>query len=744
MVQIRMFRLCTLALVPFVLFMLLLFISSVTKQVQSQNVTQDDFLVLRSHTVQFQSIKHDKRRGLKVMDSIKLMYLRIKEGNNNTAVVVGTQTQGFYGYLERNIYLVEQDSVAYLSLTRNEENGEYVPLLPEYKYNPSDYRNETKFMIQTSHAMVYNAFKNCTLKQIRKIQSKVYIVKCDAPNLMEQFANHPNVVHIDLLPRLIRHDNVAVENQNSPNTSIPVSALSAGPLNFVAYTTVLVTDSGCDITHCAFQYGKPIVYLNMTDKLSSPNSHGTSTSSVAVGTQCIPGVYGYAAAAPFVFGDISTSGESIDFPDNFFDLFFHTVDIHIHSASWGDSLNLGLYTLISSTFDDYIFHHQQTLHVIAAGNAYGQASGAPGTSKNGISVGALNPDLETIASFTSTGDLEDGRESPLIYAPGVNILTAKGRQYPPGDYSNTEYTLKDGTSFSTPGIAGIAAVEYDRYRKTFGYLPHSNSIGAMMLNRYGKHNLPFKQPQSLNTVVSRNILANGLILPEPQRVQAICFRAVINTDVFVKARFTMRYYDVAALAYSAHPLINDLDMLFMPYTTSDILISETDLYVHETVSTFVENGETYRILVYAYGNQTFSGPLNFSIHGELFDTDGDFVLLPSNECGTCFPGTTRACGQVAGAQQQQCLPSGLWSTCSACETGLLPLNTSDPDNECICEPYMYVLNDTGYYSSACPVPYTSESNFKPVTSSGGGGRSVPGVSTPYKWFIAIMCLYVIL
>ncbi|HET6204116.1 MAG TPA: proprotein convertase P-domain-containing protein [Planctomycetota bacterium] len=130
--------------------------------------------------------------------------------------------------------------------------------------------------------------------------------------------------------------------------------------------------------------------------------------------------------------------------------------------------------------------NQELTIVFANGNS-GPTAGSvhpPGTGKNVLSVGASENDRQTgtdgcgvgntgandardIISFSSRGPCSDGRKKPEIVAPGTHIQGAASRSlnydgsgvcnafFPAGQ---TLYCWSSGTSHSTPGVSGGAAL----------------------------------------------------------------------------------------------------------------------------------------------------------------------------------------------------------------------------------------------------------------------------------------------
>jgi len=95
------------------------------------------------------------------------------------------------------------------------------------------------------------------------------------------------------------------------------------------------------------------------------------------------------------------------------------------------------------------------LLVVAAQNAGPACSSvrmAPGIYQTVLSVGALNKEANTLASFSSKGPVRvdnSNRLKPEISAPGVNVVSAAARG---------GYTALSGTSMATPCVAGCVAL----------------------------------------------------------------------------------------------------------------------------------------------------------------------------------------------------------------------------------------------------------------------------------------------
>ncbi len=235
--------------------------------------------------------------------------------------------------------------------------------------------------------------------------------------------------------------------------------------------SIAILDTGIKANHEVFA-GKSINWTDVTieayatpiDLNGTEAGHGTMCASIAAGNSSAyrgiaPGA-DIAAIKMFYMDGSTITAENADASaavDRVLAL-SQSLDIKVASLSWGDDNasngNDELSQIVERLVDGGI------VTVVAAGNvvAGGKPArvAAPGASEKILTVGSLDQLQFDVASFSLPGPTADNRVKPDLIAPGVAIQGAN-------HISTNTYKIGQGTSFSTPIVAGIAALLVERY-----------------------------------------------------------------------------------------------------------------------------------------------------------------------------------------------------------------------------------------------------------------------------------------
>jgi hypothetical protein len=186
----------------------------------------------------------------------------------------------------------------------------------------------------------------------------------------------------------------------------------------------------------------------------------------------------------------------------------------VSSNSWGAYNNA--YTSECKFYDAFVRDSQfltegrQEMNIVFSSGNRGPGGNlsVPGHAKNVITVGAtegIRPgmdgcdigtsgadEIESVASFSSSGPSNDGRTKPDILAPGSHIQGAQSQapfyngagicgpvNFPAGQ---TLYTWSSGTSHAAPAVAGAAALVRQYVEQTTGRVPSPAMVKALLLN----------------------------------------------------------------------------------------------------------------------------------------------------------------------------------------------------------------------------------------------------------------------
>ncbi len=250
-----------------------------------------------------------------------------------------------------------------------------------------------------------------------------------------------------------------------------------------------------------------------------PSGHGLFTSAIATADRPPVGVFdrdavldrsdGHAFGARPHWQRFSNQTRSLPLdPTAFLSNAHEGVGARVQYFSWGYDGYGGrvpAYGLASAMIDDYVWKHPSHVLVVSAGNEGAAGMGTVAAAKNAITVGASNetgplggeemayPLLETTQygphvwdHFSSWGNNVE-RTKPLLVAPGASTCSA---------HQVNQYSCEAGTSFSTPSVAGEAALVRQYFRDGFhptgersgrGFEPSAALVKAVLVS--GAHEI---------------------------------------------------------------------------------------------------------------------------------------------------------------------------------------------------------------------------------------------------------------
>ncbi|HBF23104.1 MAG TPA: hypothetical protein DDW23_04735 [Planctomycetes bacterium] len=301
------------------------------------------------------------------------------------------------------------------------------------------------------------------------------------------------------------------------------------------------------------------------------SSHGTHTAGTAAGDPRPFGSYSGAGMAPDAFiahdGVLPNSANLLAKLDQ-----LHSHGARIHSNSWGNDFSRS-YDNWCRDIDAYSHDQEEGLILFAVSNGYILKN--PENAKSVVGVGATRADDPSVFGVGAAGPTLDGRLKPEVLAPGVDISSAAAG-------ASCLTLAMTGTSMACPAVAGGAALLKEYFESGWypsgwrnpsdGFTP-SGSLLRACLSLSGQDVSPVGWPswqegwgrilleevayfqgdtRRLRVFDARH--AQGLADSET-RVYRIALPAGSST-----LKVALAWADEPASAFSADPVVNDLDL----------------------------------------------------------------------------------------------------------------------------------------------------------------------------------------
>ncbi len=255
----------------------------------------------------------------------------------------------------------------------------------------------------------------------------------------------------------------------------------------------------------------------------------------------------------------------------------------------------------------------------------------PAGAKNHITVGALNSNDDSMTSFSSWGPVDDGRIKPDISGPGCQSGGDNGVTSCSSS-SDTAYSVKCGTSMSSPTVCGIGALILQDYRAQYPGEPDFRNSTLKVLLAQTAVDLGNVGPDfqfgygSVRVQPAIDLMRAGNFLEaEVSQDQVFAVLVVVNPgDPVMKV--TLAWDDVPATPNTNPTLVNDLDLVVFdpgnnrryPWTLNHLAPSAPAVQTQEDHINNIEQVEVqspppglYRVEV--RGLNVPQGPQSFSL-----------------------------------------------------------------------------------------------------------------------------------
>ena len=187
----------------------------------------------------------------------------------------------------------------------------------------------------------------------------------------------------------------------------------------------------------------------------------------------------------------------------------------------------------------------------------------PSCAKNHITVGAMNSNDDSVTWFTSWGPCDDGRMKPDVSGPGCESGSDGGVT---SLSSSGGYSVKCGTSMSSPTVAGVGALVIQAFRQAFPERPdpRNSTLKAVLANTAVDIEAPGPDYRSgfgsvrVQPAVD-TILEERFLEAEIAQNETYAFIVIVDPDD-TELRVTLAWDDVPGTPNVDPVLVNDLDL----------------------------------------------------------------------------------------------------------------------------------------------------------------------------------------
>jgi hypothetical protein len=254
------------------------------------------------------------------------------------------------------------------------------------------------------------------------------------------------------------------------------------------------------------------------------------------------------------------------------------VNISNHSYSFlaSNCFQSGMYIPQAADLDKAVYDNPTLLPVVAVGNTASANCAAVTDTfssvdigfqgcKNAITVGWLFSDERAVEN-SGRGPTMDGRLKPELVSKGFSVTALA---------PNNGTQLVYGSSYSSPQIAGIAALIYQKYKQIYGTLPNASLIKSILFNTARDLGNPgpdymygFGKPDVYRAVksVAENLYFENSISQDEWKLQNI----TVSNNTY-QLKITLSWTDKEGNPIADQAIVNNLDVKIVTPTGDTIL-----------------------------------------------------------------------------------------------------------------------------------------------------------------------------